>query len=161
IGPIGNRLRPSYRRELNRPRYLGGKLAYAIAPTSQEAIVWHRAEHQSLYANDACRNEPHYFYPKPWESLQNGPRRPVDPATNGLRPLPDGEFVPLTQGRYGDNASVDTMAIADGENEPKSAIIDTPPADGSGMELLPAPLSPSDKEPTAEFEAVGSGLKSK
>ncbi|MGB7345333.1 MAG: hypothetical protein WBD20_14050, partial [Pirellulaceae bacterium] len=42
IGPIGNRLRPSYRRELNRPRYLGGKLAYAIAPTSQEAIVWHR-----------------------------------------------------------------------------------------------------------------------
>ena len=76
IGPLGNCLPPSYRRTHNRPKYLAGKLAYKLAPTSQEAIAWHQAEHRGDYCHD-CPTTLHYFYPKPWEALRIGPRDPV------------------------------------------------------------------------------------
>lgn len=74
IGPIGNRLPMSYRRRYNRPTKLGGKIAYYIAPTSQEAMRWHKATHMGHYKNHAPRMVAHYFYPKPWESIRIGPR---------------------------------------------------------------------------------------
>jgi len=74
IGPLGNRLPPGYRRVYNRPSYLEGKIAYWIAPTTQEAMAWHRAEHAGLYDGHHPRQEKFYFYPKPWEVLQVGAR---------------------------------------------------------------------------------------
>ncbi|QDT03204.1 hypothetical protein K227x_15860 [Rubripirellula lacrimiformis] len=74
IGPLGNRLPASYRRRYNRPTNIGGKIAYWIAPTSQEAMAWHKATHQKAYECDRPRLETHYFYPKPYEALKVGPR---------------------------------------------------------------------------------------
>ncbi|MCO8121950.1 hypothetical protein NHH03_09400 [Stieleria sp. TO1_6] len=76
IGPIGNRLPPSYRRTYNRPTKLGGRIAYWIAPSSQEAMAWHHAKHAGAYKapKKHLRLEQHYFYPKPWEVLRVGPR---------------------------------------------------------------------------------------
>ncbi|TWT84011.1 hypothetical protein CA13_54850 [Planctomycetes bacterium CA13] len=78
IGPLGNRLPESYRRSYNRPTYLGGKIAYKIAPSSQEAMAWHRAEHRCAYDKCEGRRVPQYFYPKPWEALKVGARTSKD-----------------------------------------------------------------------------------
>ncbi len=92
IGPLGNRLPASYRRVYNRPTNLGGKIAYWIAPSSQEAMAWHQAQHAGLYDNGGplkapCpRVENLYFYPKPWEALQVGQRRSKT-AEAGSTPL--------------------------------------------------------------------------
>jgi hypothetical protein len=89
IGPVGSRLPESYRRQYNRPTYLGGKTAAIIAPSSQEARAWQRAEELGLYDDNGIKGalhgkhcppkrvEQHYFYPKPWEVLTVGPRRSV------------------------------------------------------------------------------------
>jgi hypothetical protein len=88
IGPVGNRLPTSYRRRYNRPRYLGGKLAYTFVPTSQEAMAWHAAEHRGDYRHQPGHDKPGrslpvYFYPKPYEVLPMGTRsKPVEPARN-------------------------------------------------------------------------------
>jgi hypothetical protein len=74
IGPLGNRLPMEYRRRYNRPTNLGGKIAYHIAPTSQEAMRWHQATHRGHYHSGAPRMVDHYFYPKPWEMIPIGPR---------------------------------------------------------------------------------------
>lgn len=74
IPPLGNRLPPSYRRVYNRPTYIGGKFAYMIAPSSQEAMSWHENAHRGAYRNHAGRIEPMYLYPKPWEVLSIGER---------------------------------------------------------------------------------------
>ena len=74
IGPIGNWLPMSHRRRYNRPSNIGGKIAYYIAPSSQEAMAWHDATHRGLYENDRPRMAQHFFYPKPWEALQIGTR---------------------------------------------------------------------------------------
>jgi hypothetical protein len=76
IPPWLNNL-PSYRERYNRPRYLGGKLMYHIEPSSQEAMSWHRSVHRGYYANHAPRMEDRYFYPKPWQVLTVGPRKPA------------------------------------------------------------------------------------
>lgn len=90
IGPIGANLRPSYRRVYNRPTYLQGRLAYLIAPTSQEAIAWHKADHKGAYKNELGRIEPRYFYKKPWEALRQGPRLSnVEMQETTLQPLPE------------------------------------------------------------------------
>lgn len=78
IPPLGNNLPPSYRRRYNRPTNIGGKIAYWIAPSSQEAMAWHEAQHMNAYRCRRGRIERHYFYPKPWEALQVGPRTPSD-----------------------------------------------------------------------------------
>ena len=72
VPPLGNRLPMSHRRKLNRPRNIGGHVAYYIAPSSQEAMAWHDATHRGLYKNDRPRMLVHYFYPKPWEALKFG-----------------------------------------------------------------------------------------
>ena len=76
IGPIGNRLPPGYRRKYNRPTYLGGKLMHWIAPSSLEAMSWHRAVHAGAYEKPKkhLRLEQHYFFPKPWQALKIGAR---------------------------------------------------------------------------------------
>ncbi len=78
LPPLGNRLPPSYRRVYNRPTYLGGKLAYLIAPSSQEAMSWHTNAHRGAYRNQAGRIEPMYHYAKPWEALPIGPRKAAE-----------------------------------------------------------------------------------
>jgi len=79
IGPLGNRLPMSYRRRYNRPTYFGGKIAYHIAPSSQEAMRWHEAQHRGYYQCEPPRTVDHYFYSKPWEMIPIGPR----PAEEG------------------------------------------------------------------------------
>lgn len=95
IPPLGNRLPPSYRRVYNRPRYLGGKLAYYLAPTSQEAMSWHEHAHRGTYRRHAGRIEPMYMYPKPWEVLTTG-SRPAPPAENppSVVPAPAPQVTP-------------------------------------------------------------------
>lgn len=92
IPPLGNRLPESYRRKYNRPSYIGGKIAAKIEPSSQEAMAFHRAESLGLYDNTGVKGffngkncppqrvEQHYFYPKPWEVLQVGPRQDSNAA---------------------------------------------------------------------------------
>ncbi|WP_037248948.1 hypothetical protein [Rhodopirellula baltica] len=87
IGPVGSRMPESYRRQYNRPTYLGGKTAAIIAPSSQEARAWQRADALGLYDDNGIKGalhgkhcppqrvEQHYFYPKPWEVLTVGPRQ--------------------------------------------------------------------------------------
>ena len=69
IPPLGNNLPYSYAARYNRPAYLTGKIAYCIAPTSREAMSWHRAAHRGYYADHAPAMQTHYLYPKPWELL--------------------------------------------------------------------------------------------
>ena len=69
------RLEPkSYRARYNRPRYLGGKIAYTIAPSSQEAMSWHEHVHRGTYKRHEGPIYKQYFYPKPWEVLNVRPR---------------------------------------------------------------------------------------
>ncbi len=82
IGPLGTRLPMSYRRKYNRPSKWGGRIAYYIAPSSQEAMAWHAATHRGDYKNHRPRIETHYFYPKPWEALRIGPR--IDSDENSV-----------------------------------------------------------------------------
>ncbi|SMP53865.1 hypothetical protein SAMN06265222_104166 [Neorhodopirellula lusitana] len=85
IPPLGTNLPESYRRTYNRPSYIGGKIAAKIAPSSQEAMAFHRAETLGLYDANGVKGfvngkhctpqrvEQHYFYPKPWEVLTPSP----------------------------------------------------------------------------------------
>ncbi|MEL6107135.1 MAG: hypothetical protein AAFU85_13920 [Planctomycetota bacterium] len=96
VGPIGNRLPPGHRRKYNRPNRWAGWVAYRIAPSSQEAMSWHRAKHNGAYEKpkNAKRIEYHYFYPKPWEVLRIGARSSVTqgrestPANTDYMPSP-------------------------------------------------------------------------
>jgi hypothetical protein len=94
IGPLGNRFPASYRRVYNRPTYLGGKIAYWIAPSSQEAIAWHKAEHLGAYKNKLPRIENTYFYPKPWEAMRIGQRVSVlEPPKKGSAATKDESLI--------------------------------------------------------------------
>ena len=88
IPPLGNRLPMSYRRFYNRPSHIGGRIAYFIEPTSQEAMAWHRAAHKGYYKNHAPRMVTHYFYPKPWDAIRIGarPATAVDAGTDAYGP---------------------------------------------------------------------------
>ncbi|MCC9655555.1 hypothetical protein [Rhodopirellula halodulae] len=117
IGPIGNRLPESYRRQYNRPTYLGGKTAAIIAPSSQEAMAWRRAEALGLYDNNGVKGlmhgkhcppqrvEQHYFYPKPWEVLTVGPRQSKSAVTDE------------TMGGYEEPVMLDENALLNEEAE--------------------------------------------
>lgn len=78
IGPIGNRLPAGYRRTYNRPSNWGGRIAYKIAPSSQEAMAWHRATHRGDYVCERGPVVPIYEHQKPWQALRIGAR----PAPN-------------------------------------------------------------------------------
>ena len=75
IGPVGNRLPMSYRRRYNRPTNFGGRIAYKIAPTSQEAMAWHSATHRGDYKGKKSRVVETYYYAKPYDVLQMGTRK--------------------------------------------------------------------------------------
>jgi hypothetical protein len=66
---------PEYRRVYNRPRHIGGWIAYKISPTSQEAMVWEENYRAGRYdQKHAPAVYRRYYAPKPWEVLQIGPR---------------------------------------------------------------------------------------
>ena len=65
---------PEYRQVYNRPRYVGGLLAYKIEPSSQEAMAWKTNYCNGSYANHSGPHVPIYNYPKPWESLNTKAR---------------------------------------------------------------------------------------
>lgn len=76
IGPLGTHLPSSHRRQFNRPRKVGGRIAYYVAPSSQEAMAWHKSKHRGHYKHHGSRVTMHYFAPKPWEALPIGARPP-------------------------------------------------------------------------------------
>jgi hypothetical protein len=93
IGPLGDRLPPSYRRRYNRPSNIAGKISYYIAPSSLEAMSWHASKHRNAYKDHKPRTVMHYFYPKPWEVLKIGPRiNTVNMADINKRPSALPEF---------------------------------------------------------------------
>ncbi len=106
---------PGYRARFNRPTYLGGKIAYWISPTSQEAMSWHRSVHRGYYANHAPRMEDRYYYPKPWEALQVGSRTPVQRSQAATSEFPDDTS---TSDRPQVNAPDDLPAPANQSAEP-------------------------------------------
>lgn len=148
IGPVGNRLPPEYRRVYNRPTNIGGKIAYLIAPTSQEAMVWHRDQHEGRYNGKHCpRVDRQYFYPKPWEALRVGPR--PDPNPKELRePLvaPIVEPEPLSEAELEDylkpRAELDLKS--DSAEEKSDAGSN---ASGTDSTKLPAPVDILDETP--------------
>ena len=98
IGPIGNRLPPSYRLRYNRPTNIGGHLAYLFAPTSQEAMAWHNAKHRGNYKNKMPRTVMQYFYPKPWETLNMTPQATMNQTADSPSPVP---MSPVPMSPYG------------------------------------------------------------
>ena len=89
IPPLGNNLPYSYRARMNRPTYLGGRIAYTIEPTSQEAMAWQRAWERGYYADHAPRMETHYIFPKPWEALGVGAKPKRGDDAKAVYPEPE------------------------------------------------------------------------
>lgn len=89
IPPLGNHLPDSYRARMNRPTYLGGRIAYTIEPTSQEAMAWQRAWERGYYADHAPRMETHYMFPKPWEKLGVGAKPKRGEDAEAVYPQPE------------------------------------------------------------------------
>lgn len=92
IPPLGNRLPASYRRRYNRPTNVGGKIAYWIAPSSQEAMAWHDAKHRGFYRDHRPRIEKQFFYPKPYEALRIGARVPKSEENQSSASQPYGGY---------------------------------------------------------------------
>jgi len=65
---------PEYRKTYNRPRYISGYAAHIIEPSSQEAMAWQTNYCNGNYARHSGPYVPHYYYPKPWESLKTSGR---------------------------------------------------------------------------------------
>ena len=156
IGPLGNRLEPGYRRKYNRPRYWGGKIAYHIAPSSQEAMVWHRSVHAGAYEEPKkhCRLETHYFYPKPWQALTVGPRRsksaPAPEPTPALEML---ETEPL------DLTEPESKTLPEPEDEPELELPEIQlqesvpsPSDTSGLNSRAFGVTAQASEVSSQFE---------
>ena len=83
-----------YRRAYNRPRYVTGWIADKISVTSQEAMVWQENVAEGRYAGKHCPPVyKTYYYRKPWEALQTGPRpdfpKPAMPAPLAPAPAPN------------------------------------------------------------------------
>jgi len=145
IGPLGNRLPPSYRRQMNRPTYLGGKMAHAIAPTSQEAMAWHQADHRGWYDDHGVKglvNGKHcppkrmtlqYFYPKPWEVLPVGPRPPAGAVDAEEAPGSTGRFVPRDEVHVEEMHDTDPAANEPFDTETLRELL----GDGKDIELIP------------------------
>ncbi|WP_146516968.1 hypothetical protein [Rubripirellula amarantea] len=122
IGPLGNNLPAGHRRRLNRPSYWEGKILYKIAPTSQEAMAWHRAEHKGYYECDAPRMETHYFYPKPYERMRIGSRDPQEPHNKhavsrsvDVEPMEDSDLLEIDTELPGsdDDTPTEDMPVED------------------------------------------------
>jgi hypothetical protein len=63
-----------YRKEMNRPRFIGGYIASKIEPTSQEAMSWREHHAEGAYRDHRPGYVKTYYYPKPWEVLPIDPR---------------------------------------------------------------------------------------
>lgn len=77
----------SYRKTYNRPRFIPGYLGSKFEPSSQEAMSWKDSYCGGWYGTHCKTPVPHYYYPKPWEALNVGPRRdsripPTDPSVD-------------------------------------------------------------------------------
>ena len=147
IGPVGNRLPPEHRRVYNRPTYVGGKIAYWIAPSSQEAMAWHRAEHAGLYNGKRngryCpRMEQHFFYPKPWEAIRIG-ARPDPNADKNRKSL--SKMATQMSDDEDDSATIDNVTL-DSDTADKTDS-DESKSGKTEAEPLPAP-GLSEPEPT-------------
>lgn len=140
IGPLGNRLPPSYRRTYNRPSYLGGKIAYWIAPSSQEAMAWQNAYLAGAYRNHAPRLERHYFYPKPWEALQTGARVPQDPANFQDEDSPTVAADPTIAEEPVDLATVGPSRFGEFP-DPRPIVVDQDPTGRGGVGEGGGPIS--------------------
>ena len=92
IPPLGVWMDAGYARLYNRPARRTGWLAYQLAPTSREAMAWHEASHQQAYKLDRGRLEKHYFYQKPWEGIQMGPRPETVSTENTIQPIPSDDL---------------------------------------------------------------------
>ena len=103
----------SYRRRYNRPSKIGGWLAYWTAPSSQEAMAWHNATHRGNYKKKMPRTEMQYFYPKPWEALQIGPR--VSKQNPDAEPM-QTETTPGSQ--YGDDLPASVIEVLQMNEQP-------------------------------------------
>lgn len=89
-----------YRARYNRPTYHVGKsLYYVISPTSLEAMSWKENLDAGRYDGHHCPPMwKSYFYPKPWEVLNTGPRpnytvvstspAPMTPAATAPQAVP-------------------------------------------------------------------------
>lgn len=82
--PIYNAWVP-YRKEMNRPRYVGGYIASKIEPTSQEAMSWREHHAEGAYRDHRPGYVKTYYYPKPWEVLPIDPR-PANPTAASTEP---------------------------------------------------------------------------
>lgn len=81
-----------YRLVKNRPRYYSGKLMHYIAPSSLEALAWQENLDRGYYDSHHCPPlVKGYFYPKPWEAMNTGPRATYAsvPANVGNVPPPN------------------------------------------------------------------------
>ena len=116
IPPLGNHLPLSYRRKYNRPRKTLGKMAYYFAPSSQEAMAWHNAQHRGYYEHHRPRMVTHYFYPKPWEALRTG-ARPETAVDGEAIDVDSIEIDTLENGSYKDSSD-DLEPIPEPINEP-------------------------------------------
>lgn len=141
IPPLGNHLPLSYRARMNRPTYLGGRLAYTFEPTSQEAMAWQKAWERGYYADHAPRMETHYIYPKAWEVLGIGPRPKRDGASGGTTRGND-PLTPLGGGddQWNETQQPESLAIPPAEPEGPNA-----QAAPSVQDRLPAGLNPADR----------------
>lgn len=154
IGPIGNDFRQSYRRTCNRPRYLSGKIAYLIAPSSQEAMAWHKAEHKCAYEKDLGRIEPHYFYPKPWEALRIGPRATLASKRSSLKPVKQNEAIELVP-----SAPNDAMELSDDNSDATRPDLATGDEKGNGSADEADVSDDSMKLPAPKTTAVEPAIK--
>lgn len=101
-----------YRRQYNRPTYIGGKIAHCIEPTSQEAMVWCEANQMGLYNGKNCPPMyKQYYYPKPWELIPMGPR------PEGNKPVTQ---LTSTANRMAVRTAVDDASIRDAESNRSS-----------------------------------------
>jgi hypothetical protein len=82
--------RVPYRLEYNRPPYHVGKaMYYVISPTSQEAMSWKENLDDGRYNGHNCPPVyKGYYYPKPWEVLNTGPRPNYTVVPAPLAPVP-------------------------------------------------------------------------
>lgn len=77
--PVYNAWVP-YRKEMNRPRFIGGYIASKIEPTSQEAMSWREHHAEGAYRDHRPGYVKTYYYPKPWEVLPIDPRPATPPV---------------------------------------------------------------------------------
>ncbi len=161
IPPMGNRLPPSYRWTYNRPTNLGGRIAYWIAPSSQEAMAWQRARQAGAYRNHLPRLERHFFYPKPWEALPVGPRTPSDrPEQESAHDAATAERLteqgPERQPVVVDQLERETAAAHDGLGDDFGSIVLVNPT-AFAPDSDPAEPDPAEPDPAKPNAATRSG----